>query len=76
MSEEVREKLPLELLMEKYIPVTAFPDKFNIPVAKVMSLVNENRIRKAEFRVPGDRRRTLHVNYEEVFRELEKEKDR
>lgn len=70
-----QEKLPLELLKEKYIPVTAFPDKYGISVAKVMSLVNAGRIRKAEFMEPGERRRTLHVNYEEVLSEIEKESD-
>lgn len=72
MSEK---KLPLELLKEKYYPVVSYPEKFGISVAKVMSLIQEGKIRKAEFRVPGESKRTLHVNYEEVLSALEEERD-
>ena len=64
-------KLPLELLKEKYIPVSEFPERYNVSVAKVMSLVNAGKLRVAEFKAPGDTRRTLHVNYEEVLAILE-----
>lgn len=66
-------KLPLELLMEKYIPVVDFPEKYNISVPKIMSLIDAKKIRVAEFKAPGDIRRTLHVNYEEVLEVLSKE---
>ena len=72
MSEN-KEKLPLELLREKYIPVVEFPDKYGIDVSVVMKLVDSNRINKAEFRAPGDRNRTLHVNYEEVLKAIEED---
>lgn len=64
MSEE---KLPLEILREKYIPVSEFPKKYNISVAKIMDLIKSGKIRRAEFVAPGDKRRSLHVNYEEVL---------
>lgn len=74
MMEEQRDKLPLELLKEKYIPVDDYPEKYGIPVAVVMRLIKERKIRRAEFKVPGQHRRTLHANYEEVLREIDKEK--
>lgn len=66
-------KLPLEILKEKYIPVAAFPERYNISVAKVMSLVNSGKLRIAEFKAPGDTRRSLHVNYEEVLKLVQEE---
>ena len=66
-------KLPLEILKEKYIPVTDFPERFGISVATIMRLVDSHKIRYAEFRAPGDRRRSMHVNYEEVLSLLDKE---
>ena len=71
--EEEKELLPLERLMLKYIPVKDFPEKYGISVAKVMSLINSGKVNKSEFRVPGERKRLLHANYEEVLREIEKE---
>lgn len=70
-----KEKLPLEILIQKYIPVTDFPEKYGVSVTKVMSLINSGKIRRAEFRVPGERKRTLHANYEEVLAAIEKEKE-
>lgn len=71
---EKREPLPLELLMLKYIPVSEFPEKYGVSVAKVMSLINSGKIRKSEFKVEGERRRVLHANYEEVLKAIEEEK--
>lgn len=68
-----KEKLPLEILYEKYIPVLEFPKRYGISVSKVMKLIQSGRIRQAEFIVPGGRKRTLHANYEEVLSEVEKE---
>lgn len=67
--------LPLEELRLKYIPVVDFPEKYGIPVSKVMSLIEKKKIRQAEFRAPGDTRRTLHANYEEVLSAIAKEKE-
>lgn len=66
-------KLPLEILREKYIPVTEFPARYGIPVEEVQSLIDAGKIRIAEFKAPGDNRRSLHVNYEEVLSQLHKE---
>ena len=66
-------KLPLEELMEKYIPVASFPEKYNISVPKIMSLIDAHKIRVAEFKAPGDTRRSLHVNYEEVLKCISEE---
>lgn len=66
-------KLPLELLKEKYIPVVDFPEKYGISVTKIMSLIETHKIRPAEFKAPGNTRRTLHANYEEVLQVLSKE---
>lgn len=63
-------RLPLDDLREKYIPVKLFPEKYGISVAVVMKLVSEGKINKAEFKVPGEPRRSLHVNYEEVLSAL------
>lgn len=66
-------KLPLEILKEKYIPVVDFPEKYNISVEYVNKLIETHKIRYAEFRAPGDNRRTPHVNPEDVLAILEKE---
>lgn len=71
MSEDNR--LPLEKLKDKYIPVSEFPERYGIDVADVMKLIQERRIRYAEFKAPGAMRRSTHVNYEEVLAILEKE---
>lgn len=65
------EKLPLEILKEKYIPIVAFPERYNISVEKVQSLIDSHQIRYAEFKAPGETRRSVHVNYEEVLAILE-----
>lgn len=67
------EKLPLEILRDKYIPVTEFPEKYGISVALIMRLINSKKLKYAEFKSPGDTRRTPHVNPEDLFRVLEKE---
>ena len=71
----MREKLPLELLKEKYIPLNQFPEKYHISVAKIMRLIKSNKLRYAEFKIPGEIRRTIHVNPEDLFAALEKESD-
>lgn len=60
-------KLPLEILKEKYIPVSEFPKRYGISVEEIMNLIDHNQLRYAEFRAPGDTRRSIHVNYEEVL---------
>lgn len=67
------DKLPLELLKEKYIPIIEFPEKYNISVEYIQSLIDAHRIRYAEFKAPGDTRRSVHVNYEEVLAIVEEE---
>lgn len=69
------DKLPLEILKEKYIPVSQFPEKYGISVSKIMRLIKDGKLRYAEFRVPGESRRSPHVNPEDLFRILEEEKD-
>lgn len=66
-------KLPLEELREKYIPVSDFPEKYNISVATIKRLISSGQIRQAEFRALGATRRTTHVNPEDVLRVLNKE---
>lgn len=66
-------KLPLELLKEKYIPIKDFPSKYDISVPTIMRLINTKKIRYAEFKAPGDVRRSIHVNPEDVLLALEKE---
>lgn len=68
------EKLPLEILKEKYVPVSKIPELYNISAAKVMRLIESNKLKYAEFKAPGDTRRSPHVNPEDLFRVLEKEK--
>lgn len=68
-------KLPLEELKEKYIPIVSFPEKYNISVAKIMSLISNHKIKYAEFRAPGDTRRTMHVNPDDVFEALKYEEN-
>lgn len=71
MSEE---KLPLEKLKEQYIPVVDFPEKYGISVLKVMRLIDEHKIRYAEFRAPGESRRTPHANPADVLEAIRREK--
>lgn len=70
MSEE---KLPLEILKEKYIPVELVPEKCGVSVAKVMKLINSSKLRYAEFKAPGASRRTPHINPDDLYAVLEKE---
>lgn len=69
------DKLPLELLKEKYIPVSEVPEKCGVSVAKVMNLIHSKKLRYAEFRVEGEYRRTPHINPEDLFSILDKEGD-
>lgn len=68
-------KLPLEELREKYIPVVEFPEKYGISVVEIMRLIKNKQILYAEFKAPGDTRRTTHVNYEEVLKVLGKSEE-
>lgn len=67
------EKLPLEILKEKYIPVEEFPTRYSISVPTIMRLIREKKIRPAEFKTPEATRRSLHANYEEVLSVLKEE---
>lgn len=67
-------RLPLEILKEKYIPITEIPEKYGISIYQVKNLIKSRKIRYAEFRAPGDHRRTVHVNPEDVIAALEEEK--
>jgi hypothetical protein len=67
----MREKLPLEILRDKYIPVSQFPEKYNISVSLIMRLINSGKLKYAEFKAPGDTRRSPHVNPEDLFQVLE-----
>lgn len=58
--------LPLEELKEKYIPVVEFPERYGVSVVTIMNLIKEKKLRYAEFKVPGDHRRTPHVNPEDL----------
>lgn len=64
------EKLPLDILKEKYIPVEQVPERYNISVAQVMELIKNKKLRYAEFKVPGAIRRTPHINPEDLFAAL------
>ena len=66
-------KLPLEILREKYIPVSEFPEKYGISALSVKKLIDSKQIRPAELKAPGAIRRTLHANVEEVLDILGKE---
>lgn len=72
----MEDKLPLEILKEKYIPVSQFPERYGISVARVKRLIDSKKIRYAEFKAPGDIRRTMHVNPEDVLPIIEKENQR
>lgn len=67
----MNDKLPLEILKEKYIPVSQVPEKYGISVAKVMRLIKNKKLKYAEFKVPGETRRTPHINPEDLFKVLE-----
>lgn len=69
------EKLPLEILKEKYLPIEEFPEKYGISVAKIMSLIKSHKLRYAEFKIPGAVRRTPHVNPEDLLPLIEKERN-
>lgn len=67
--------MPLEELRLKYLPVESFPEKYGVSVPTIMRLINSKQIRKAELKVEGSGRRTVHVNYEEVLRALGRESE-
>lgn len=67
------EKLPLEILKEKYIPVEEFPEKYGISIAKITRLVQNHRLKYAEFKAPGAARRSMHLNPEDVLRVVGRE---
>lgn len=69
-------KLPLEILKDKYIPVKVFAEQHNMTEEQVMNLLQRKRIKYTEFRAPGERLRTPHVNPEDILPILEKEKSR
>lgn len=71
-----QEKLPLEILKEKYIPVESVPDVCGVSVDKVNELIESHKLRYAEFKVPGAIRRTPHINPEDLYAILEKEGER
>ena len=61
----MEEKYPSELLKEEYVPVSRV-EEYGIPVGYVEQLIENKRIRYAEFKEEGKYRRSPHVNIKEV----------
>lgn len=63
-------KYPTEILREKYVPLSDFYALYGIEVKIVERLVKKKKIPYAEFYAPGAKRRSPHVNPEDVFKAL------
>ena len=59
------EKLPIEILYEKYVPLSKI-ESYGYEKEEVEMLIKDHKIRYAEFKEPGKRFRSVHVNIEEV----------
>ena len=66
-------KLPLEILKEKYVPLVKMPELYDIPISVINNMISEHKIPYTEFKAPGESRRTVHVNPEDVLRVLEED---
>lgn len=66
----MEDKYPTEILREKYVPVSDFYALYGIEVKTVEELIKSRKIPYAEFYALGAKRRSPHVNPEDVFRAL------
>lgn len=67
------DRYPTEILKGKYVPLTSIYDTYGINVSTVKRLIKEGSLAYAEFTVPGNRYREIHVNPESLLSILEKE---
>lgn len=69
--EEKRELYPTEILRDKYRPLEEWCAENSISVDVVQKMIEDHKITHTEFRKsPTVRRRYIHINPEEVLREL------
>lgn len=64
---------PTDILKSKYVTVLQASMMCKTTVPKIIQMIESKRIPYAEFKVEGKRTRVVHVNHEDVTRELQKE---
>lgn len=64
---------PTDILKSKYVTVLQASVMCKTTVPKIIQMIESHRIPYAEFKVEGKRTRVVHVNHEDVSRELQKE---
>lgn len=64
---------PTDILRSKYVTVLQASVMCKTTVPKIIQMIESKRIPYAEFKVDGKRARVVHVNHEDVSRELQKE---
>lgn len=63
-------RLPSEILRDKYVPIKDFEGLYGIPKSVIEELIKSRRIRYAELKKPGEYRRVPSVNPEDVAEAL------
>lgn len=66
---------PTDLLRMKYVTVMEAADKCNTTVAKIVDMIEKKTIPYALFSAEGKRSKIVHVNYEDVQRVLDEERN-
>lgn len=65
---------PTDILLTKYVTVLEAANRCHTTIPKILEMIKTDKIRSAELPIPNKRSRILHVNYEEVMKELEVER--
>lgn len=75
MSETETTVYPTDILKSKYRTVLEAAEICKCSVQTILSAIKADKLRWAEFKVPGKRCRVVHVNPEELSKYLEDHQD-
>lgn len=67
MEGKEREPYPTEILRDKYVDMADFCEENNIDIEVVRKLISDRKINYTEFMKRNSKRRSIHINPEEVF---------
>lgn len=65
---------PTDILRMKYVTVMEASEKCNTTISNIINMIETKKIPYALFSTEGKRAKVVHVNYEDVQRELDKQR--
>jgi len=66
-------KYPTEVLKNRYVPIDDISKHVDISKKSVKRYIKAGRVRIAEFTIPGDKVRSLHVNIDDIDKCIEED---